>query len=167
MLVEGDRHQLDAWGHTVRFIFSDPENPAIIEGMCRWTGIRIGASFDPATAKGISVLSKNGAATVLYTDYRKVDIRMHVAGVGRWLSRTALAVWFGYPFQELGVRRVTGLVARKNKKARQLNEDLGFTLEGKLREAMENGDDMMLYGMLRKECRWLKESTDGQRQQRA
>ncbi len=151
----------------MRFIFSDANNPAIIEGMCRWAGVRIGASFDPATAKGISVLCENGAATVLYTDYRKVDIRMHVAGVGHWLSRAALSVWFGYPFQELGVRRVTGLVARKNRVARRLNEKLGFVQEGCMRHAMENGDHMILYGMLREDCRWLKESTDGQRQQRA
>jgi len=146
----------------MRFVFSSSDRPDIVEGMCRWAGPRIGESFDPGSTTGISVFCEHGAATVLYTDHDRVGVRMQVAGVGHWLSRTALAVFFGYPFQDLGVRRVTGLVAKRNKKARNLNEKLGFVQEGCLRQALFNGDSYIIYGMLRDECRWLKEAEDGQ-----
>lgn len=145
----------------MRFVYSDKARPEIIEGMCRWAGPRIGASYDPEHATGISVFCEHGAATVLYTDYcPRTNIRMHVAGVGHWLSRTALDVFFGYPFHVLGVRRVTALVEKKNRTARRFDEKLGFVYEGCARHGAENGDHLILYGMLREECRWLKETSD-------
>ena len=136
--------------------------------MCRWAGPLIGDRFDPAQTTGISVICEHGAATVLYNDHRpNINISMHVAGTGHWLSRTALDVFFSYPFIDLGVRRVTGFVTRKNKKARRLNEKLGFVQEGCIRQAAYNGDHLMVYGMLRKDCRWLKARENGQIQQTA
>ena len=150
----------------MRFVYSSDNRPEIIEGMCRWAGVRIGESFDPEHTNGISVLCEHGAATVLYTEYeRDVGIRMHVAGHGNWLSRTALAVFFGFPFQELGLRRTTTLVARKNRRARKLNEGLGFVQEGCLRHAAPNGDHFIVYGMLEKECRWLRKENYGEERQ--
>ena len=146
----------------MRFIFSSPDRPEIIEGMCRWAGARIGESYDPEHTNGISVLCEHGAATVLYTDYEKaLNCRMHVAGAGNWLSRTALSVFFSYPFEELGLRRITTLVEKKNRRARKLNEGLGFVREGCLRKGARNGDNLIVYGMLKDECRWLKERGDG------
>lgn len=148
----------------MRFIFSRPDRPEIIEGMCRWAGPLIGDSFDPEHTAGISVLCEHGAATVLYDGYKRgISINMHVAGTGHWLSRTALDVFFSYPFIDLGVRRVNGFVAKKNKKARTLNEKLGFVREGCLRQAAYNGDGLIVYGMLRKDCRWLKDEEDGRK----
>lgn len=140
----------------MRFIFSRSGRPEVIEGMCRWTGERIGQQFDPKSTAGISVICANGAATVLYNNYDpNIGIMMSVAGVGNWLHRSALAVFFGYPFQELGLRRVTTLVAKRNKRARKLNEGLGFVREGCFRQGAPNGDNLFVYGMLKSECRWL------------
>lgn len=152
----------------MRFVYSSDEHPHVIEGMCRWAGMRIGQTFDPKTANGISVFCENGVATVLYTGYDKgVSILMHVAGEGHWLSRTALRVFFYFPFVELDLRRITTLVARKNRKARTLNEKLGFVQEGCLRHAVPNGDHFIVYGMLKKECRWLKEEDHEEGRRRA
>lgn len=142
----------------MRFVFSSADQPQLIEGMCRWAGPRIGASYDPVKTSGISVFCENGCATVLYTDWQpEVDIRMHVAAEGHWLSRTALATFFGFPFQGLGVRRVTAAVAKRNKRARRLDEALQFKYEGNQRKACTNGDDLIWYGMLREECKWLRD----------
>jgi RimJ/RimL family protein N-acetyltransferase len=32
----------------------------------------------------------------------------------------------------------------------------GFTQEGVLREAFEDGEDAILYGMLKSECKWIR-----------
>lgn len=130
--------------------------------MCRWVCPQIGASISPADAVGISVFCAHGAATVLYTEWTRQDIRLQVAGVGNWLNRASLAVFFAYPFQDLGVRRITALVPKKNRKSRNLSEKIGFVQEGCLRHALMNGDSYIIYGMLREECRWLRETEDGQ-----
>ena len=62
---------------------------------------------------------------------------------------------FDYPFNQLGVNRITGLVAKKNKEARRFDEHLGFKYEGNMRHALAD-DDMLIYGMLKRECKWLK-----------
>ena len=141
----------------MKFVYSEPGYPQIIEGMCRWASPRIGDSYDPAQTTGIAVHCEHGRAVVLYTHYEpNIDIRMHVAGEGHWINRTALGIFFGYPFEVLGLRRVTALVERKNQKVRRFDEWLGFHVEGMVRKAALNGDHLVLMGMLKSECRWLR-----------
>lgn len=94
-------------------------------------------------------------AGVVYTHYCGTDIRMHVAGEGRWLNREGLFRFFAYPFLQLGCRRVSGLVRSDNLKAQRFDEKLGFVREGLLRDADEDGCDLIVYGMTKAECRWL------------
>jgi RimJ/RimL family protein N-acetyltransferase len=80
---------------------------------------------------------------------------MHIAAEGkRWMNRQILFAAFDYPFNQLGVRRITGLVPGKNMQARGFDEHIGFRLEGVMRNALKD-DDILVYGMLREECRWL------------
>ena len=91
---------------------------------------------------------------VLYTNFRRCSIEMTSAGAPGWLTRGNLRGFFSYPFEQLGCRRVTGIVHRKNKHARQINERLGFKLEGICRHGFPDGD-ACVYGMIRKDCRWI------------
>lgn len=92
---------------------------------------------------------------VVYNFYTGPDIAMHVVGVGpTWLSRSYLRAAFKYPFVQLGCRRVTGYVPASNSRAQRFDEHLGFQREGLLRHALPD-DDVIVYGMLREECRWL------------
>lgn len=95
-------------------------------------------------------------AGVVYNHYSGTNICMHVAAIpgARWLNRAYLHACFDYPFNQLGVRRVTGLVPKKNKAARRFDEHLGFKIEGTMRHALAD-DDMVIYGMLKENCRWL------------
>lgn len=115
-----------------------------------------GGPFREYTALG---LMRNGelVAGVVYNFYTGTNICMHIgAKPGRmWLNREFLHAAFDYPFNELGCRRVTGLVPKKNKDARRFDEHLGFKLEGCMRQALAD-DDMLIYGMTRKDAqRWL------------
>jgi RimJ/RimL family protein N-acetyltransferase len=98
-------------------------------------------------------------AGVLFTNYTKAAILMHVASDGsrHWMTPAFLAAAFRYPFIQLGCRRVTGLVRLDNEAAMHFDEHLGFRREGVLREGATDGCDMVIYGMLRNECRFLGE----------
>lgn len=116
--------------------------------------IEPGTEFVDFTAIG---LEHHGAVVcgVIYDNYTKDDIRMHVAASHVcWCRPQYLRVFFDYPFNQLGCRRVTGIVHEDNLLARQVDEKLGFVQEGRIRQAFANKDGI-LYGMLRDECKWL------------
>lgn len=98
---------------------------------------------------------------VIYCEFREIapgehDIRMHCSGEPGWLTKATLRVLFGYPFCQLGCIRVTGVVARANKRALDLNRRLGFQIEGCIRDGYGTGKDGLLMGMLRRDCRWIR-----------
>ena len=95
-------------------------------------------------------------AAVVFNLFSGCDIAMHVAAEGkRWMSREYLRTCFAYPFIQLGCRRVTAYVSSRNETAWQFVRHLGFQQEGLMREAVPD-DDVMVYGMLKNECRWIQ-----------
>lgn len=94
------------------------------------------------------------AATV-YNFYSGSSIAMSFAAVPgrRWLTRAYLATIFRYPFVQLGVRRVTGFIASRNTNSIRFAEHLGAKREGLMRDALPD-DDLLVYGLLRSECRY-------------
>jgi|TARA_R100001530_G_scaffold3596_5_gene5285 RimJ/RimL family protein N-acetyltransferase len=95
-------------------------------------------------------------AGVIYNHATGSNIMAHIAAVEgkKWLTREFLFAMFDYPFNQLGVRRITGLVPKKNTVARRFDTHLGFKYEGNMRNALPD-DDMIIYGMLREKCKWL------------
>ena len=73
----------------------------------------------------------------------------------RWATRSTLAGIFAYAFKTLSLERLTTLVATDNTLARSWNESSGFQREGVMRKAGDGGVDLIVYGMLEKECRWI------------
>jgi RimJ/RimL family protein N-acetyltransferase len=112
----------------------------------------------PYTAIGQADRSGSLIAGCIYQNFTKTDLHMHVAALPgkRWMSKAYLGECFRYPFEQLGCRRVTGLVPGRNEVAARFDEHLGFVLEGRIRQVLANGDDLLVYGMLREECRFLK-----------
>lgn len=99
-------------------------------------------------------------AVVVYDGFSRCDCNMHLAsdGSGKWMNKAILAASFAYPFIQLRLNRVTGLVPAKNDEALKLNEHLGFVREGLCPKALPD-DDMVVMGLLRENCRWVpKES---------
>jgi len=102
-------------------------------------------------------------AVVVYNNYRAPNIEASIACVDpKWTTRTNLGVAFSYPFTQLGCSRVTAIVDKKNRRARKFlagkdgGHGIGFKLEGVLRQASPNGEDMMIYGLTRDECKWTE-----------
>lgn len=107
-------------------------------------------------------------AGVVYEDLRKPNINLHVAAIpgSRWCRPEFLREIFSYAFDQLGCGRVTGKTPASNTASRRLQEALGFQLEGIAREAMPDGDDLCIYGMLRRDCRWIGEANEQGRRKR-
>lgn len=98
-------------------------------------------------------------AGVIYNHFSTVSCCMHVAAnPGRnWLSPEFLFAAFDLPFRQWNLRRVTGLVPKDNMDARRFDEHLGFQYEGEMRGALPDGGSLLVYGLLRDDCRWIRE----------
>ena len=123
-----------------------------------WVGKRVDEE-DFGSAVGIG-LEENGelSAGVVFNMFQGHSIWMHVAAEPgkRWLNRDFLFRCFAYPFIQLNCHRVTGLVRIDNLAAQKFDEHLGFKKEGIIRKGADDGTDLILYGMLKEECRWLE-----------
>jgi|LSQX01.1.fsa_nt_gb hypothetical protein len=108
-------------------------------------------------ADGRDSLGRLIAASVVYDGFSEADCNMHIASdnSGLWLTRSLLVAAFSYPFIQCGFNRVTGLVPENNKEALKFDLNLGFKVEGLCREAMPDGSNLVILGMLRRECRFI------------
>lgn len=137
----------------MRYIGFDREEEAI-----EWAKQRLGITNEVGLCRAMSAEDKDGklAFVVILSNFTPRNIDMHTAAVdgAQWASpREIIRMFnsiFGYAFQILGAKRVTGLVKSRNQAARQFDEHLGFKLEGVMREAFED-DDLCLYGFLKQD----------------
>ena len=129
-----------------------------------WAAERIGVEWFSHDARAIG-LERDGelVAVVVFDRFSEHDCHMHVAsdGTKRWLVREYLTACFVYPFVQLGLRRVTGLVPASNAAALKFDQNLGFLIEGYHHQALGD-DDLITLGMLRENCRFIpKEDAHG------
>lgn len=94
------------------------------------------------------------AGGVVFTQYCRTNIVIATALEAPFTRKFLRGIFF-YPFLQLGVPRVTALVDADNEKSRKLVEHTGFVQEGLMRQAALSGD-VVVYGMLHRECRWLR-----------
>lgn len=118
-------------------------------------GVRPDASWGNFTALGL-VRGDDLVAGIIYNAYEGANVNMHIGAEkgSRWLTPEFLFAAFEYPFNQLGKRRATAHMAASNKAAIKFAENLGFELEGKMRNYYAD-DDAVIYGMLRENCRFL------------
>ena len=94
-------------------------------------------------------------AGVLYEDFTGPNVVCHIAGEGNWANRDYLGVIFDYPFNQLGVKRITAPISSTNIKSINLVTRMGFTLECTLAQATPDGD-LHLFRMWREECKYIR-----------
>jgi hypothetical protein len=99
-------------------------------------------------------LERNGqiVAGVLYDGYLERSICIHVAADK--LTREFVRFCFYYPFIQLGVGKLIGLVDSSNLPAMRFNWHLGFTVEAVIRDGAKFGD-LCLFTMTPDQCKWL------------
>lgn len=95
---------------------------------------------------------------VVYHESNGNDVRVSFAlEPGYFYPWRAL---FSYPFNHLGVIRLTALIAKNNKKSRYVVEALGFQHEGTHPMALKRKYTMLSYGMTRDQCRWIRKAKE-------
>jgi len=115
---------------------------------------RPGGAYGPSLGIG---MEKDGAliAGVVYNEYNKVNINMHVASIGaNWMTREYLFACFDYPFNKAKVKRVSAFIEEDNEAAIRFDTHLGFKYETRLKDFYVGGD-MIVMVMRREDCRWL------------
>ncbi len=107
-------------------------------------------------------------AGVVYENIRAGNVDLHIAALpgSMWCRPEFLKGIFLYAFDQLGCHRATGKTPANLSASRRMQEALGFRLEGIVREGMQDGRDLCIYGMLRRECRWIGETSEQGRRKR-
>lgn len=135
---------------TAKLVYGDEER------LLPWASERIGVRFR-ADAYAIG-LERDGelVAVVVFDTFSDTDACMHIAsdGTRAWMNKSLLVAAFAYPFVQLGLRRVTGMVPAKNTEALAFDEHIGFVREGYHPHALPD-DDLVSLGMLRETCRFI------------
>ena len=94
-------------------------------------------------------------AAALYCNCNGASVAVHLAGVGKkWMNREYLWYCFHYPFEELKVNKLLGLVESTNAEAIRLNLHFGYTIEATLKDAAPKGD-LLVMTMTKDQCKWL------------
>ena len=120
-----------------------------------WVAEKTDGIYTPQNSSAVGrVIDGQIVGGVSFSEFSGRSIAMHCAGVGHWLSRELLNKAFLYPFEQLKVHKVLGLVDQSNVNARRLNQHLGFVLETRIKDAALGGD-WLVYSMTREQCRFL------------
>ncbi len=72
----------------------------------------------------------------------------------KWCNRKNLKHIFQLAFEYFKCQRVSVGVSEDNLKSLKLVRGLGFHSEGCLRNYDDNGNDYIVFGMLKQECKW-------------
>lgn len=136
---------------TARLIYGEEER------LLAWASQRSGVTYRrDAYTLG---LERDGEirAVVVFDTFSETDCCMHIAsdGTRAWMSKDLLLSAFAYPFTQLRLLRVTGLVPADNEAALRFDEHLGFVREGYHPKAGPGGKDLISMGLLREACRFI------------
>lgn len=114
------------------------------------------AEIGPITPDSITVanvINGNILCLVSLNNWTKGDIELMGSAKPGGITRRFIRELMWYVFDVLKCNRVTARCTTNNVNSWKLLERLGFQCEGLLRQA-ENGKDVLIYGLLRKELRY-------------
>jgi RimJ/RimL family protein N-acetyltransferase len=121
--------------------------------------------IDPATTE--MIIGYSGSELVFVAgfhnyraskDKRPLDIELALAILNkRKITKACAKAVCRYPFITLKVPRMTATISATNENSMLLAERHGWVKEGVKRKAGPNGDDIVIWGLLRDECKFLGE----------
>lgn len=104
------------------------------------------------------------AAVVFHNYVPNIDVEATMAAdTPRWARPDVLRGLFAYPFQTLGVKRMTCLVNEQNARCRRFVEGIGFRIEGVHDLAFDGVEAMISYGLLKQDLQFPPRNDNGQK----
>ncbi|MRX32800.1 GNAT family protein [Aminobacter sp. MDW-2] len=134
-----------------RYIYGEDER------LVEWVSDRIDGCLFRDDAKAIGH-ERDGelVAAVVFDGFSPTSCFVSVAASSRrWITPEFAVRVMAYPFVQCGFPRINCVVAASNRLSLRLTRQFGWVEEGRLREGALDGGDMILFGMLRRECRFL------------
>lgn len=120
-----------------------------------WARKRMKLHGSYGRSMAVSMVNERGEflAVTVYSGFTEVNIDMHVAGKpgARWANPDFFNASFRFPFVQYQAQRITGLVREGTPHIGDFLTRLGFQLEGRLRKAFPEGDDLLMYGFLKED----------------
>lgn len=92
-------------------------------------------------------------ALAAFDNYNGDDIEIHIVADG--FPRDWIRAICRFVFDECQCNRMTSLNDAENFTMQPYLERLGFQYEGRKRKALPNGNDILIYGMIREDCKWV------------
>ncbi len=93
---------------------------------------------------------------IIVSHFDGTDAELSIVGAPGFCTPKSAREVMRYLFDALACRRVSSRTLRSNREARRGLKTLGFRQEGVKRDGIDRRSDVMLYGMLRDECRILR-----------
>lgn len=113
----------------------------------------IGGDYTEHTQSLGCVINGELVAATTYDHFNGVSMQFGIWAGSRPSPEWSQAI-FAYPFDQLGVQKLIGIIFSSNAKSIKLAEHSGFELEAVVKDAHPDGD-MLIYTMTRDQCRVL------------
>jgi len=122
----------------------------------RWICEKTKATYIPDAEQYIGLVGENGKikAVTAYGQFNGASVMVHVAIEGR-LTRDFIRLCYDYPFNQLGVYKLVGLVSSLNEKALKFDLHSGWVEECVIKGGVVGGD-LHILTMTREQCKFIK-----------
>lgn len=93
-----------------------------------------------------------------YTSFLGKTCQIHVVNFNKkYTPRKLLWATFDYPFRQLGLEALIGIVNSKNELAMKYDQNLGFKEVHRFEGMHDDGGDIVIFEMKKADCRFIKE----------
>ena len=93
-----------------------------------------------------------------FTAFIGKTCQIHVVNFNKkYTPRKLLWATFDYPFRQLGLESLIGIVNSNNEQAMKYDQNLGFKEVHRFVGLHDNGGDIVIFEMKKDECRFVKE----------
>lgn len=122
-----------------------------------WVFSKIGKVWSPEGREVVGLVDGDIVlGGVVYEDYTGSSVCCHIAIAHPHVPlRKLLVAAARYAYNQLGVKKVIGMVPSNNEDALRMDFRLGFELEAIVRDVFPDGSDMVILTMTREQCRFL------------
>lgn len=110
--------------------------------------------FPPSVTFGVVADNGRALCAFVFNNYNESNIDMTVVSEKGGLTRGVLRYLAHYVFEKAGCRRLTVLIKRRNKHAREMAKRFGFKSEYVMKRYFVD-DDAIVFRLFKEECRWF------------